>query len=113
MRKPRMSPAQVRLMDENFMAFANWLEKAGLAIGFKIEPWQRRIVDSMVRKGFLTVDGHITDAGNAAWKKATDKAVGVAKRNGAKLHPRIAAIKDQIRGRTASLMIVDDPETIA
>jgi hypothetical protein len=58
----------------------------------------------MVRKGFLTNDGHITDAGEAAYKKATQTAVAVAKRNGAKIHPRVAEIK----GKTASLLIVDD-----
>jgi hypothetical protein len=72
MRKPRMSPAQVKLMDENFMAFANWLEKAGAAVGFKIEPWQRRIVDSMIRKGFLSADGSVTPEGKKAWERAID-----------------------------------------
>jgi hypothetical protein len=104
MRKPRLSKAQLRLMDEHAPAFMAWLEATGQSIGIKIEPWQKRVVEAMVRKGLLTDDGGITETGQDAYKRATEKAVAVAKRNGAKIHPRV----DTIKGRTASLVIIDD-----
>ncbi|MEY9575782.1 hypothetical protein ABIE88_003358 [Bradyrhizobium diazoefficiens] len=99
----KMSPAQVRFMQENANAYFNWLKATGDAIGVKLQPWQKRVIDAMVRRGYLTEEGHITDAGEAAYKKATETAVAVAKRNGAKIHPRVAEIK----GNTASLLIID------
>lgn len=100
----KMSEAQVRFMRENAIAYFNWLKATGSTIGLKVEPWHKRIIEAMVRKGYLTEDGHITDAGEAAYKKATETAVAVAKRNGAKIHPRVAKIK----GKKADLLIVDD-----
>jgi len=71
MRKPRLSAAQLRFMDEHAPAFMAWLSATGQSIGIKIEPWQKRIVEAMVRKGLLTDDGGITEAGRDAYKRAT------------------------------------------
>lgn len=108
-RKPTMSKAQVQFMKENLPAYLNWLNATGQAIGLKTQPWQRAIVDALIRKQFLTEDGHVTDDGQAAYKRATETALAVAKRNGAKIHPRVA----QIRGKKADLVIVDEVQKIA
>ncbi|ARQ95275.1 hypothetical protein [Bradyrhizobium phage BDU-MI-1] len=87
-----------------------WFKATGQSIGMTVQPWQKRIVEALIRKEVLEPDGRITDYGMKAHQKAAlraaQKAVGVAKRNGAKIHPRVAEIK----GKTASLIIVDDLE---
>ncbi|WP_316207517.1 hypothetical protein [Bradyrhizobium sp. SZCCHNR3118] len=65
-----MSKAQRRLMDENFLAFANWLKAGSDGVGVNIGPYQQRVVDAMQRKGFLTERLSVTDLGQMAWKKA-------------------------------------------
>ena len=64
--KERLSEAQIRFMDENAPAFIAWM---GL-IGIKIEPWQRRIVEALIRKDVITPDGKITESGKKAWEWA-------------------------------------------
>lgn len=68
-----MSTAQVRFMDEHAPAYLAWLEAVGHAVGIKIEPWQRRTVEAMIRSGFLTEDGHVTEQGKKAWIKAISR----------------------------------------
>jgi hypothetical protein len=97
MRKPRdptkepLSPAQVRFLNENAPTFMIWLEATGDPIGMNLQPWQKRIVEALMRKDVLTPDGRITESGKKAWERARHK----------------------IQGRRASLVIMDDPETIA
>ena len=105
--KERLSKAQINYLDENVPAFLAW---AG-AIGLKIQPWQRRVVNALMRKDVITPDGKITESGVAAWRRAiNNNAVRIAKRKGAKTHPRIAQLKDQIRGNSATMVVIDDPE---
>ena len=68
--KERLSPAQIKFLDENVPAFIAWM---GL-IGIKIEPWQRRIVDALIRKDVITPDGKITESGKKAWSLAVSRA---------------------------------------
>lgn len=116
-RKRGLSPAQVRYLNEHVPAFMAWLNATGQAIGMTVKPWQKRIVEALIRKNVLEPDGRITDYGMKAHQRAAlraaQKAVEVAKRNGATIHPRVAEIKDKIQGKTASLIIVDDPENVA
>jgi len=46
-----------------FLLFIAWM---GL-IGIKVEPWQRRIVEALIRKDVITPDGKITESGKKAW----------------------------------------------
>jgi hypothetical protein len=101
-----MSPAQVKFLNENAPAYFAWLKATGESIGIKVQPWQRRIIEAVTRKDFMTADGHITDTGQTAWNRAVDTAVRVAKRNGTKVHPRVAELK----GKTATLVVIDDPD---
>ncbi|MCA1379511.1 hypothetical protein I6F34_01580 [Bradyrhizobium sp. BRP05] len=91
-RKPKLSPAQVRFMDEHVPAFIAWMQATGQSIGIKVQPWQKRIIEALIRKDFLEPDGKVTFAGVQAWQRATDKAAAAAK----------------IQGNRADLVIVDD-----
>lgn len=68
-RRP-LSEAQVRFMNEHAPAYFAWLRAVGHSVGIKIQPWQRRVVEAMIRKGFLTEEGHVTEAGKKAWDQS-------------------------------------------
>jgi len=82
--KERLSKAQIKFLDENVPAFIAWM---GL-IGIKIEPWQRRIVEALIRKDVITPDGKITESGKKAWDLAVSRA---QQRNAAREQMRQAA----------------------
>ncbi|SHH03348.1 hypothetical protein [Bradyrhizobium erythrophlei] len=65
-----MSKAQVRVMDEHAPAYLAWVEALGHAVGIKVQPWQRRTIEAMIRSGFLTEDGQVTEGGKQAWIRA-------------------------------------------
>lgn len=92
--KPRpLSPAQVKYLKENVPAFINWMQLSGAPIGFKMLPWQKPIVEALIRKDVLTPEGRLTVFGRKLWD---EKIVG------------------KITGKEASLIVIDDPdETIA
>ena len=87
---PQLSPAQVQYLKENVPAFINWVELAGIEIGFTMKPWQKRIVEALIRKEVLTPDGRLTAFGKQVWDQ-------------------------KITGKTATLFVIDDPiaKTIA
>jgi hypothetical protein len=68
-----MTNAQVRFMDEHAPSYLAWLEAVGHAVGIKLEPWQRRTVEAMIRNGFLTQEGHVTEEGKQRWIRAISK----------------------------------------
>lgn len=96
-RKPRMSKAQVEFMREHLPAYLNWLKATGQAVGIKMQPWQKVIVESLIRKKFLTEDGHVTADGQRAYEQRVSVIVP---------KPRSP---QQLLGKTADLIIVDDP----
>ena len=94
-RKERLSKAQIQYLDENVMTFIAW---SGL-IGLKVQPWQRRIVGALMRKDVITPDGRLTESGKAAYSRTVDR---MTKRGRISIHP--------IRGNSASMVVIDDPE---
>ncbi|SDH37462.1 hypothetical protein [Bradyrhizobium ottawaense] len=96
-----MSPAQVRFLDEHAPAYLAWLDAVGHSVGIKMEPWQKRTVEAMIKNGFLTEDGHVTKDGKDRWLSIISK------------RDRALPLKPRILDNRATLMIVDDPETIA
>jgi hypothetical protein len=89
--KPRnraLSPAQVKYLKENVPAFINWMQLTGTPIGFKSLPWQKPIVEALVRKGVLGEDLRLTAFGKKVWD---DKIVS------------------KITGKEARLVVIDDP----
>jgi hypothetical protein len=70
LKKAPLSKAQVAFLDENAPAFIAWLELSGHSVGIKMQPWQRRIVQALIRKDVITPDGQITDSGRKAWERA-------------------------------------------
>ena len=101
MRKPRMSKAQLEFMKEHLPAYLNWLNATGHAVGIKMQPWQKVIVEALIRKKFMTEDGHVTAEGQRAYEKRLSVIV-----------PKPYS-QQRLAGKTADLVIVDDPETIA
>jgi hypothetical protein len=67
--KERLSKAQIQFLDENVPAFMAWAGQ----IGLKIQPWQRRIVEALIRKDVITPDGKITESGQKAWARAIER----------------------------------------
>jgi hypothetical protein len=86
MPKPRksLSPAQVKYLRENVPAFIQWMKLAGAPIGFKIQPWQKPIVDALIRKAVLTPDMRLTLFGERLYD-------------------------ENIVGKEATLVVIDDP----
>jgi len=64
--KERLSKAQIQFLNENVPAFIAWAGQ----IGLKIQPYQRRIVEALIRKDVITPDGKITESGKQAWERA-------------------------------------------
>lgn len=68
-RAPRLSKAQARFLDEHAPAYLCWQEDAGTAIPVAPHKGQKRTFDAMIRKEFLTPDGHMTELGKTTWLK--------------------------------------------
>jgi hypothetical protein len=87
---PQLSRAQVQYLKENVPAFINWVELAGVEIGFTMHPWQKRIVEALIRKDVLKPDGTLTPFGKQVWEQ-------------------------KIAGKNATMVVIDDPivKTIA
>jgi hypothetical protein len=90
MTKPNrsLSPAQVKYLKENVPAFIQWMELTGAPIGFKVLPWQKPIVEALIRKAVLTPDMRLSIFGKKVWD---EKIVG------------------KITGKEAALIVIDDP----
>lgn len=73
MKQKSMSKAQVRLMDEHAPAYFAWVEAVGHSVGIKMQPGQRRTVEAMIKSGYLTADGQVTEAGKTAWERALSR----------------------------------------
>jgi hypothetical protein len=71
--KEPLSKAQIAFMDEKAPTLIAWFELTGQAIGMTIQPWQRRIVNALIRKDVLTPDGQVTDSGKKAWARAIER----------------------------------------
>jgi hypothetical protein len=79
-----LSKAQLQFMKEHVPTYLNWLNATGHAIGIKMQPWQKRVVEALIRKGLLTEEGHVTDTGKKAYER-------------------------KLSGKTATFAIIDDP----
>ena len=83
-KKPKaLTPAQIRYLKENVPAFINWVELAGAEIGFTMKPWQKQVVEALIRKDVLSPDGRLTVFGRKVWD-------------------------NKIVGKEASLVVIDD-----
>ncbi len=68
-RSPRLSKAQKRFMDEHAPAYLCWMDDTSSALPILPVRRMKRTFDAMVRKAFLTPDGHITNLGREIWRK--------------------------------------------
>jgi hypothetical protein len=106
-----MSKAQLEFMKEHLPAYINWLQATGSSIGIKMQPWQKRIVEALIRNGHMTADGHVTERGLRGFERRFSV---VLPRFDYKRMIEIQGEKADLRGSKADLLIIDDvPETIA
>jgi hypothetical protein len=93
-KKRAMSKAQLEFMKEHLPAYIAWMQATGQSVGIKMQPWQKRIVEALIRKGMLTPDGHVTERGMKGYER--------------KFSVILPRFDHQIKGATADLVIVDD-----
>lgn len=99
-RKRGLSPAQVKYLNEHVPAFMAWLNATGQSIGMTVQPWQKRIVEALIRKKVLEPDGRITITGTKDWEAARRLL-------------ELKALGGGLRGKKADLVIVDEVEKTA
>jgi len=105
MRKPRtMSKAQLEFMKQHLPAYIAWMQATGQSVGIKVQPWQIRTVEALIRKDMLTPNGHVTERGLKNYERKLSVIL-----------PRFdkSALPPGLAGKTADLVIVADIETSA